>query len=123
MIQVLNDRLLLSSVYMVCSVLSIHDSCGSHPYNEPQGGPTRCCTITYMMIRTNIYILSFYSRSPGEEKDDAHISNSAPEIRDVFGDSDDEEPAEYTIQNNVGEDSNVRFRCQKIMLGFWNFCC
>ncbi|XP_058194792.1 protein LEO1 homolog isoform X2 [Rhododendron vialii] len=45
-------------------------------------------------------------RSPGEEKDDAHISNSAPEIRDVFGDSDDEEPAEYTIQNNVGEDSN-----------------
>lgn len=58
-------------------------------------------------------ILSFYSRSPGGEKDDAHVSNSAPEIRDVFGDSDDEEPAEYTVQNNVGEDPNVRFRCQK----------
>ncbi|XAR65526.1 hypothetical protein NMG60_11009677 [Bertholletia excelsa] len=46
------------------------------------------------------------SRSPGEEKDETHFSNSAPEIRDVFGDTDDEEPAEYIIPSNVEEDSN-----------------
>ncbi|XP_059643295.1 protein LEO1 homolog isoform X2 [Cornus florida] len=46
------------------------------------------------------------SRSPGEEKDETHISQSAPEIRDVFGDSDDEEPAEYAVQNHTEHDSD-----------------
>ncbi|XP_052174837.1 protein LEO1 homolog isoform X2 [Diospyros lotus] len=45
-------------------------------------------------------------RSPGEDKDETHISNSAPEIRDVFGDSDDEEQVEYTVQNNAEDDLN-----------------
>ncbi|CAK9163507.1 unnamed protein product [Ilex paraguariensis] len=47
-----------------------------------------------------------HSRSSGEEKDEAHIPQSAPEIRDVFGDSDDEEPVEYGAQNHIEEDSN-----------------
>lgn len=46
------------------------------------------------------------SRSPSQEKDDANFSHSAPEIRDVFGDSDDEEPAEYEVQNQIEEESN-----------------
>ncbi|PWA64619.1 leo1-like family protein [Artemisia annua] len=47
------------------------------------------------------------SRSPEEEKDEAHISETAPEIRDVFGESDDEEPAEYdAAQTNLEDDSN-----------------
>ncbi|XP_057480745.1 protein LEO1 homolog [Actinidia eriantha] len=45
------------------------------------------------------------SRSPVEEKDETHTLQSAPEIRDVFGDSDEEEPAEYTVQNKFEEDS------------------
>ncbi|XP_057459803.1 protein LEO1 homolog isoform X2 [Actinidia eriantha] len=44
-------------------------------------------------------------RSPVEEKDETHTLQSAPEIRDVFGDSDEEEPAEYTVQNKFEEDS------------------
>lgn len=47
-------------------------------------------------------------RSPEEEKDEAHISQTAPEIRDVFGESDDdEEPAEYdAVQTHLEEDAN-----------------
>lgn len=47
------------------------------------------------------------SKSPDEEKDDNLIANSAPEIRDVFGDSDEEEAAEYVVQNDIEPDSNV----------------
>nr|GLL22136.1 protein LEO1 homolog isoform X1 [Ipomoea trifida] len=46
------------------------------------------------------------SRSPAEEKDEVPFSNSAPEIRDVFGDSDDEEPTRFGVQNEMGEESN-----------------
>ncbi|XP_019053449.1 PREDICTED: protein LEO1 homolog isoform X2 [Nelumbo nucifera] len=46
------------------------------------------------------------SRSPSEEKDEGHISHSAAEIRDVFGDSDEDEPAEYTTQNDLEEESH-----------------
>ncbi|KAM7480086.1 hypothetical protein LguiA_028299 [Lonicera macranthoides] len=45
-------------------------------------------------------------RSLGEEEDEAHIAQSAPEIRDVFGESDDEEPAEYAVENQIENDSN-----------------
>ncbi|KAK9278642.1 hypothetical protein L1049_028215 [Liquidambar formosana] len=45
-------------------------------------------------------------RSPGEGKGQTHLLHSAAEIRDVFGDSDDEEPAEYAVRNNIEEDSN-----------------
>ncbi|CAI9284024.1 unnamed protein product [Lactuca saligna] len=47
-------------------------------------------------------------RSPEEEKDEGHISQTAPEIRDVFGESDDdEEPAEYdAVQTHLEEDAN-----------------
>lgn len=60
--------------------------------------------------------LDFSHRSPGEEDDEAHISHLAPEIRDVFGDSDDEEPTEYAVENHVEHDSNVR-----IVFFFLNF--
>ncbi|XP_047338144.1 protein LEO1 homolog [Impatiens glandulifera] len=40
-------------------------------------------------------------RSPGEEKDENQILESVPEIRDVFGDSDNEEPAEYEVPKNL----------------------
>ncbi|KAK6925091.1 Leo1-like protein [Dillenia turbinata] len=43
--------------------------------------------------------------SPQEEKDQAQISHSAPEIRDVFGDSDDEEQAEYAVRNEIEQDA------------------
>ncbi|KAK2663358.1 hypothetical protein Ddye_001932 [Dipteronia dyeriana] len=46
------------------------------------------------------------SRSPEEEKDEAHISHSVAEIRDVFGDSDDEDAGEYAIRNDIDQDSN-----------------
>jgi RNA polymerase-associated protein LEO1 len=45
-------------------------------------------------------------RSPDEEEGEAHIPQSAPEIRDVFGESDDEEPPEYAVQNHVEDESN-----------------
>ncbi|CAA3021638.1 LEO1 homolog isoform X1 [Olea europaea subsp. europaea] len=46
------------------------------------------------------------SRSPGNEKNEDHLLYSAPEIRDVFGDSDDEEQEEYAVQNQIEEDEN-----------------
>ncbi|KAL0318780.1 UNVERIFIED_CONTAM: protein LEO1 [Sesamum angustifolium] len=45
------------------------------------------------------------SRSIGEEKEEDQLLQSAPEIRDVFGDSDEEEQAEYEVQNQI-EDEN-----------------
>lgn len=46
------------------------------------------------------------SRSPSEEKDPAHISQPAPEIRDVFGESDEEEQDEYANRNDLEQQSN-----------------
>ncbi|OMO51632.1 Leo1-like protein [Corchorus olitorius] len=46
------------------------------------------------------------SKSPGEEKDQTHLSQSAAEIRDVFGDSDDEEAAEYAVRHEIEQDEN-----------------
>ncbi|CAI0431687.1 unnamed protein product [Linum tenue] len=46
-------------------------------------------------------------RSPEEERDQTHISHSAAEIRDVFGDSDDEEEAGYAVQNDLEPDSHM----------------
>ncbi|XP_057805093.1 protein LEO1 homolog [Salvia miltiorrhiza] len=40
----------------------------------------------------------------GDEKDEDQFLQSAPEIRDVFGDSDDEELAEYKVQDQTEED-------------------
>ncbi|KAK2973858.1 hypothetical protein RJ640_003266 [Escallonia rubra] len=45
-------------------------------------------------------------KSLGEEEGEAHISQSAPEIDEVFGDSEDEEPAEYAAQNHAEHNSN-----------------
>lgn len=58
-----------------------------------------------------LYIFGFGCRSPVEEEDEAHISHTAPELRDVFGDSDDEEP-EYAVENQIDHDSNVSMRFQ-----------
>ncbi|KAK4437005.1 protein LEO1 [Sesamum alatum] len=44
------------------------------------------------------------SRSIGEEKEEDQFLQSAPEIRDVFGDSDDEEQAEYEVQNQIEDE-------------------
>ncbi|XP_075516586.1 protein LEO1 homolog [Primulina tabacum] len=41
-------------------------------------------------------------RSLGDEKSDQFL-HSAPEIRDVFGDSEDEEQAEYEVRNQIEE--------------------
>lgn len=43
----------------------------------------------------------------GDEKDEDQFLQSAPEIRDVFGDSDDEEQAEYKVQDQIEEDEIV----------------
>ncbi|XP_021286136.1 protein LEO1 homolog isoform X1 [Herrania umbratica] len=45
------------------------------------------------------------SKSPGE-KDQNHLSHSAAEIRDVFGDSDDEEAEEYAVRHEIEQDEN-----------------
>lgn len=37
--------------------------------------------------------------SPEEDMDQAHVAQSAPELRDVFGDSDEEEPEEYGVHH------------------------
>ncbi|XVF08947.1 hypothetical protein REPUB_Repub07fG0048600 [Reevesia pubescens] len=46
------------------------------------------------------------SKSMGEEKDQTHLSHSAAEIRDVFGDSDDEEAAEYAVRHEMEQDED-----------------
>ena len=45
-----------------------------------------------------------------EEKDEILVASTAA-VRNVFGDSDEEEeePADYAIQNDIEHDSNVRF--------------
>lgn len=48
--------------------------------------------------------------SPRDEKEDeTRDLHSAPEIRDVFGDFDDDEEEEmgYTVQKDIEQDSNV----------------
>ncbi|XP_065878560.1 protein LEO1 homolog [Euphorbia lathyris] len=44
------------------------------------------------------------SKSPDGEKDLNHASQSAAEIRDVFGDSDDEEEPVYAARNEIDQD-------------------
>ncbi|KDP31332.1 hypothetical protein JCGZ_11708 [Jatropha curcas] len=46
------------------------------------------------------------SKSPDGEKDHNHISQSAAEIRDVFGDSDDEEEPGYAVRHEIEQDSH-----------------
>ena len=57
-------------------------------------------------------LISFGSGSPREDKD--QIRDSAPEIRDVFGDFDDDEEEEggYAVQHDIEQDSNVSARGQ-----------
>ncbi|OVA00791.1 Leo1-like protein [Macleaya cordata] len=45
-------------------------------------------------------------RSPSDEKDQTHNSHSVAEIRDVFGDSEDDEAAEYATQNDLDQESH-----------------
>lgn len=48
------------------------------------------------------------SGSPRDDKDHTHDLDSAPEIRDVFGDFDDEEEdMGYAAQQDIEQDSNV----------------
>ena len=50
------------------------------------------------------------SRSTGDEKDEDQFRQSAPEIRDVFGDSDEEEEAGYEESETDG-----RWKCLYII--------
>lgn len=79
----------------------------------------------FLLFTSNIMVLSLIltglnlmncSRSPGENKDEDQYLNSAPEIRDVFGDSDDEEQAEDEARNQI-EDENVCMRY------YYYLCC
>lgn len=56
-------------------------------------------------------LFSKCSGSPRDEKDETRDLHSAPEIRDVFGDFDDDEEEEmgYAIQQDIEQDSNVSF--------------
>jgi hypothetical protein len=71
------------------------------------------CTIFYMLhnLETQNFIFfgkKKYSGSPREDKDQTHDLDSAPEIRDVFGDFDDEEEdMGYAAQQDIEQDSNV----------------
>lgn len=61
---------------------------------------------------TNCHFFCKYSGSPRDDKDPAHDLHSAPEIRDVFGDFDDEEEdMGYAVQQDIEQDSNVSIRC------------
>lgn len=51
------------------------------------------------MFINMFYLLKCFSKSP-EEKDENQMPSSAPEIRDVFGDSDEEEEEGYVVQND-----------------------
>lgn len=56
---------------------------------------------------------SFGSGSPRDDKDQNRMLHSAPEIRDVFGDFDDEEEdTEYAVRHDIEHDSNVSIICQ-----------
>jgi RNA polymerase-associated protein LEO1 len=57
---------------------------------------------------------NIYSGSPRDDKDHTLGLHSAPEIRDVFGDFDDEEEEDmtYAVQQDNEQDSNVSFRYQ-----------
>ncbi|KAK9090847.1 hypothetical protein Sjap_024024 [Stephania japonica] len=46
------------------------------------------------------------SKSPSEQKDQAHVSHSVAEIRDVFGDSEEDEPADYADRNDLEQDAH-----------------
>uniref|UniRef100_A0A803L9H4 RNA polymerase-associated protein LEO1 n=2 Tax=Chenopodium quinoa TaxID=63459 RepID=A0A803L9H4_CHEQI len=48
-----------------------------------------------------------HGESPEEERDMTHVAQSTAEIRDVFGDSDEEEPADYGVQHDMEQRSPV----------------
>lgn len=48
-----------------------------------------------------------HGESPEEERDLTHAAQSTAEIRDVFGDSDEEEPADYGVQHDMEQRSPV----------------
>ncbi|KAL3016060.1 hypothetical protein AAZX31_06G192000 [Glycine max] len=61
------------------------------------------------VLRVITFVLfSKCSGSPRDEKDETRDLHSAPEIRDVFGDFDDDEEEEmgYAIQQDIEQDSN-----------------
>uniref|UniRef100_A0A803M0U5 Uncharacterized protein n=1 Tax=Chenopodium quinoa TaxID=63459 RepID=A0A803M0U5_CHEQI len=48
-----------------------------------------------------------HGESPEEERDMTHVAQSTAEIRDVFGESDEEEPADYGVQHDMEQRSPV----------------
>lgn len=63
--------------------------------------------------KLSFFYLKKYSGSPRDDNDQTRDLHSAPEIRDVFGDFDDEEEdMGYAAQQDIGQDSNVSVRCQ-----------
>jgi len=57
--------------------------------------------------------------SPEEDMDQTHVAQSAPELRDVFGDSDEEEPAGYGVQHDM-EQQPVILLCIVFMFPIYN---
>ncbi|KAK9105193.1 hypothetical protein Scep_022037 [Stephania cephalantha] len=57
---------------------------------------------TFLMAKT----FSPCGKSPSEQKDQAHVSHSVAEIRDVFGDSEEDEPADYADRNDLEQDAH-----------------
>lgn len=63
------------------------------------------------MLLTENFLFLFGSGSPRDDKDQTRDLHSVPEIRDVFGDFDDEEEeVGYAVQHDI-QDSNVSSKC------------
>ncbi|KAK4486688.1 hypothetical protein RD792_006748 [Penstemon davidsonii] len=84
------------------------DDEGNQAISPRSAHPASSCFLhflTCLHLLNLLYITPTPSRSPADEKDEDQFLHSAPEIHDVFGDSDDEEQAEYEVQNQI-EDEN-----------------
>lgn len=76
-------------------ILSVHNFCN--------------CSMTLRPRYYPFFSLKKCSASPRDDKDQTHDLHSAPEIRDVFGDFDDDEEEDmgYAAQKDIEQDSNV----------------
>lgn len=72
------------------------------------------CKLSWLLRETSL----LNSGSPEGGKDQTHVSQSA--VRDVFGESDDEEEAaEYAVHNDIDQDSIVSIRSWCNVLNFF----
>lgn len=106
---------------LICSIANNVHCCVSPYKNNP-----RCyyvfhaCLVLKFTSLIGMGKLCDSSKSPDGEKDQNPISQSAAEIRDVFGDSDDEEEAGYAVRNEIEHDSHVSIGYQKQLITVLN---